>query len=416
MRKAGILGQLGQAVDDFKSGFRKDYGIGGEDARRVMHRIRNLEDKTAEGPKMELMAGSHPMAQRMRDVTGTATEIGEQARAEADMGFDRNASIPHQAGQVAGSVAADLTQDTSRRFYWLLNALQASGEVINETTLAWANKASKMAPDLYGKHDVLMDGVPIGQRTKRVIDKDYNVKETAFVEKNSADAIDQGVVKMIDGEYEPARGYSWDNDTKRWQKRNFEPGFVQALAIPSGIAINTGLGLMSPFGGAEGYKAALPSEEDPTKTENVLGEIAMKYVMGRTGNLLPYEEFSKVRPDVSRDEYNRYQAFKYDKNTDLNPLDGDLTVLGGGIKATDEGIHGPELQFLGRGLPVTTGIIPFASSVAGGALGVRTGRPIKNGFLGGLAGLAAGQIGGNLLEAERRRRNAADNELDRINE
>ena len=86
MRKAGILGQLGQAVDDFKSGFRKDYGIGGEDARRVMHRIRNLEDKTAEGPKMSLMMGSHPMAQRVRDVTGTATEIGEQARAEADMG------------------------------------------------------------------------------------------------------------------------------------------------------------------------------------------------------------------------------------------------------------------------------------------------------------------------------------------
>ena len=281
--------------------------------------------------------------------------------------------------------------------------------------MALANKASKIAPDLYGKHDVLKDGVPIGQRTKRVIDADNRVKETTFVEKNSADAIDQGVVKMIDGEYEPARGYSWDNDTKRWQQRNFEPGFVQALAIPSGIAINTGLGLMSPFGGAEGYKAALPSEEDPTKTENVLGEIAMKYVMGRTGNLLPYEEFSKVRPDVSRDEYNRYQAFKYDKNTDLNPLDGDLTILGGGLKATDEGIHGPELQFLGRGLPLTTGIVPFASSVAGGALGVRTGRPIKNGFLGGLAGLAAGQVGGNLLEAERRRRNAAENEIDRIN-
>lgn len=415
MRKAGILGQLGQAVDDFKSGFRKDYGIGGEDARRVMHRIRNLEDKTAEGPKMSLMAGSHPMAQRMRDVTGTATEIGEQARAEADMAFDRNASLPHQVGQVTGSFAADLTQDTSRRIYWLLNALQASGEVINEHTLAWANKGSKVARDLYGKHDVLKDGVPIGQRTKRVIDSDYRVKETDFVEKNSADAIDQGIVKMIDGEYEPARGYSWDNDTKRWQQRNFEPGFVQALAIPSGIAINTGLGLMTPFGGAEGYKAALPSEEDPTKTENVLQEMALKYVMGRTGNLLPYEEFSKVRPDVSRDEYNRYQAFKYDKNTDLNPTDGDLTVLGGGFKATDEGIHGPEIQFLGRSLPLTTGIVPFASSVAGGALGVRTGRPIKNGFLGGLAGLAAGQVGGNLLEAERRRRNAADNEIDRIN-
>ena len=56
-----------------------------------------------------------------------------------------------------------------------------------------------------------------------------------------------------------------DTSQGRWQKRNFEPGFVQSLAIPSGIAINTGLGLMTPFGGAEGYKAASPSEEDPLK-------------------------------------------------------------------------------------------------------------------------------------------------------
>ena len=35
-------------------------------------------------------------------------------------------------------------------------------------------------------------------------------------------------------------------------------------------------------------------------------------------------------------------------------MDGDLTLLGGAVKTTDEGIHGPELQFLGRSLPVTT--------------------------------------------------------------
>ena len=65
------------------------------------------------------------------------------------------------------------------------------------------------------------------------------------------------------------------------------------------------------------------------------------------------------------------------------------------FKYTDEGIHGPELQFLGRSLPVTTGIIPFATAVAGGASGVMTKRPIKQGFfVEGLAGLVGGQIGG----------------------
>jgi hypothetical protein len=191
---------------------------------------------------------------------------------------------------------------------------------------------------------------------------------------------------------------------------------VQSLAIPTGIAINTGLGLMSPFGGAEGYKAALPDEDDPTKTKNVIGEIGLKYLMGRTGQLLPYEEFKKVRPDVSREEYNRYQAFKYDKREDYNPLDGDLTIGAGALKFTDEGIHGPEVQFLGRGLPVTTGVVPYLGALAGGVAGAkygsRSGRAAIGGLTGGLAGLAVGNVTGNIIESERRRRNSVANQLE----
>ena len=196
-------------------------------------------------------------------------------------------------------------------------------------------------------------------------------------------------------------------------KRKYKPGFVQALAIPAGVAINTGLGLMTPFGGAEGYKAAVPSAEDPTKTDNVLQEVALKYFMGRTGNLLPYDEFVKVRPDVSKDEYGRYKAYKHSKQEDWNPLDdGQTSMLAGALRTTDEGIHGPEVQFLGRSLPVTTGLVPYASAVAGGAIGVRGKRPIKGGFLGGTAGLIAGEVVGNIIETERRRRNTVENELD----
>ena len=178
------------------------------------------------------------------------------------------------------------------------------------------------------------------------------------------------------------------------------------------MGINAGLGLLTPFGGHEGYKATVPSEEDPTKTANPLAEVGLKYFMGRTGNLLPYDEFNQVRPDVSKDEYGRYQAFKYDKNEDWNPTDGDVTLGAGAVKFTDEGIHGPELQFLGRGLPVTTGIVPFASAVAGGAAGVRYGRKsqkIVDGFLGGMGGLAAGMGTGSVIENERRRRNLEEN-------
>ena len=50
---------------------------------------------------------------------------------------------------------------------------------------------------------------------------------------------------------------------------------------------------MTPFGGAEGYQAVVPSDEDKTKTDNVVLEVGQKYLLGSTGKLLPYSEFKK---------------------------------------------------------------------------------------------------------------------------
>ena len=397
MRLAGILKQLGEASQQFGKGFDRSYSVGGEDVRNAMHRGRELQGKTQEGTKWDLMTGSYPLGQKARELVGQANPEALQARKEMNMHLQRDAPMAQQAGDIAGTVAGDLTQDTTRRFYWLLNALQATGEVINEKTLAAANtlavKAGK-STDLFGKSDVIneLSGDVLRPSAK-------------------SQALAQGATRLQDGKVKTNRGYSvvGEGQDAKYVKRNFEPGYVQALAIPTGIAINSGLGLLAPFGGAEGYKAALPSEEDPTKTENVLGEVGLKYFMGRTGNLLPYDEFSQVRPDVSKDEYGRYQAFKYNKKEDWNPMDGDMTIAGGALKTTDEGIHGPELQFLGRSLPVTTGVVPYLGALAGGAAGVATKRPLRGGFLGGMAGLAAGQVAGNLLEGERRRRNLEEN-------
>ena len=152
------------------------------------------------------------------------------------------------------------------------------------------------------------------------------------------------------------------------------------------------MGVLNFTGGSGGYAAALPSAEDPTKTSNVIGEIAAKYFLGKTGNLLGYDEFSKYRPDVSREDYNRYKGFKYDKEVDLNPFDdGQITLPLGIAKATMEGIHGPEVQFLGRSLPLTTTITPFVSALAGTALGVRgknNKNIVRNGMIGGTAGFS----------------------------
>jgi len=407
-----MLGKLRQAMSDLNQGFRADYGIGGEDQRIAMHRRRELEGLQAEAPKLEQMAGAYQPGFRLNELVGKASPEGLQARKELDMAFE--GSPMRKLGQVGGTVAADVTQDGFRRFYWLLNAAQATGEVINEAVLSGVNK------NLYGKRTLRSITDEAGSR--RLNKRGEDMGNTLLAPSKGGDQntnqarldVAQGL-GVIDAQGKPKRGYSvGEDDQKRavYKQRNFEPGFVQALSIPSGIAINTGIGLMTPFGGAEGYKAAVPSEEDPSKTANIAQEIGLKYIMGRTGNLLPYDEFVKVRPDVSKDEYMRYKAFKFDKELDMNPFDdGKVTLPGGSLKTTDEGIHGPELQFLGRSLPVTTGIIPFASAVAGGAMGVRGARPIKQGFLGGLAGLATGQIGGSIIENERRRRNTVENEL-----
>ena len=382
----------------FKQGFSDDYGLGDEDARDAKNVLRELRGQQKESPKMQEMMAAHTPQHRLREVLGNVDPQAKKVRQELDMDYRQDMPRAYRAGQIAGTVAGDLTQDTTRRFYWLLNAVQATGAVINEEALALAN------PNLYSREPVYM------LDDKITTDPTGTAIPRPSKESNLASSL--GIIKQIGDKQRAKRGYQFDEKLGTYTRRKHQPGHIASLAIPSGIAINTGIGLMTPFGGAEGYKAAMPSEEDPTKTQNVLGEIALKYVMGRTGQLLPYNEFKQVRPDVSEDEYRRYQAFKFDKREDWNPTDGDFTLMAGALKGTDEGIHGPEVQFLGRSLPVTTGIVPYASAVAGGALGVRGKRPIIQGFLGGMGGLAAGQVGGNAIEQERRRRNAAENGIE----
>ena len=141
-----------------------------------------------------------------------------------------------------------------------------------------------------------------------------------------------------------------------------------AATAPAVVAMSTAIGNI---GRPAGYKAVLPSDADPRRTDEPVAEAVSRYFLGRTGKLLPYAEFAKERPDVSQGEYNRYKAYLFNKQTDLNPLDGDLNVLGA-LRATTDGIHGPEVNFMGKSIPVMTGILPTAAAVAGIRRGIRT--------------------------------------------
>jgi hypothetical protein len=380
--------------DEFQEGVVRDYGIGRDDRAQMFYDERNRRNLDNDAQKFVNMTATHPVSTRVREVLGKATPEAVEARKAA--GYGLLPTRAGQIGQVVGSIGADLTQDASRSFWWLMNAAQATGNVANEAVLAGVN------PDLYGsqKSDVSY--------------KDINALEDIGWAKKNA----QGNLERSSGVFQKGG---------KAARKNYRSGYVTALGIPAGVAINNALGLLTPFGGAEGYEAVMPSEADPSKTSNVVGEVAAKYLLGRTGNLLDYDEFKKVRPDVSKGEYNAYKAFKYDKALDINPFDdGKINPFPGSIiKATDDGIHGPEVQFLGRSLPVTTAAVPFASAVIGGALGVRRGKryrqggdmfgtpdpnAVKRGMIGGSVGALGGIAVGNLLEAERRRRNEASNQ------
>ena len=386
------LDSLIQQAKNARVAFDEEVGYGPDDQSKMFYKIRELQGEDDDAPRIQKMAAEHPLVYRIRENLGMADPEGIEARAQ--LGMQMKSTPGGRIGQLGGALAADVIQDRSRGWWWLFNAAQATGNVANEAVLGKVNS------DLYGAQD---------------LNTPYNLTDL----KAAGHAHVNGSGRLV-----PNVGVY--NASGRAKKRNYRSGNVMALGVPAGFAINQGIGLMTPFGGYEGYEAVVPSSEDPSKTDNAVAEIASKYILGRTGNLLDWDEFKKVRPDVSKGEYNAYKAFKYDKAVDMNPFDdGNFSLPAGVARGTTDGIHGAEIQFLGRSLPVNTAIMPFASAVAGAALGVRRGKAyrkggameglpdpnsVRNGLIGGSLGTAAGMTVGNLLEGERRRRNQAENE------
>ena len=375
-----------------RSAFNEEIGYGRDDQAKMFYAVRDEQGEDDDAPRMDKTMGEHPVVYRIRENLGIADKDAMEARAK--LGMEMKQTPGGRIGQLGGAVAADLIQDKTRSIWWLLNAAQAAGNVVNDYGLKKAN------PSLYGSSDL----------------------NTPFT---ISDLKAAGLTRTTEsGREVPIQGVYGANG--RAKKKNYRSGMTEALAVPVGFAINQGMGLMTPFGGYEGYEAVVPNAQDPSKTDNAVLEVASKYILGRTGNLLDWDEFKKVRPDVSKGEYNAYKAFKYDKAVDVNPFDdGNISLPGGVLRATTDGIHGAEVQFLGRSLPVNTALVPFLSSVAGTMAGVRRGRKyrkggelegqvdpdaVRRGLMGGTAGALGGMAIGNTIEAERRKRNEASNQ------
>ena len=98
----------------------------------------------------------------------------------------------------------------------------------------------------------------------------------------------------------------------------------------------------------KGFAAAYPvNEQDKRQVGNPIRELVGRYIGGRNGNLLPYEQFKQERPDVSREDYEHYSQYLKGGGTKPMPA-GDIDVGGLGIiKATSHGINGPEVRLAG---------------------------------------------------------------------
>lgn len=107
-------------------------------------------------------------------------------------------------------------------------------------------------------------------------------------------------------------------------------------------------------GRQKGFRAISQDEEDATKSTNpVMDTVFHRGILGRTGWLLPWEEFKEDRPDVSYEKYEGYKDYL---------RDGGFMGL---LKATPDGIDGPEARLMGYRVTVP-GALAAGATLAGG--------------------------------------------------
>lgn len=126
---------------------------------------------------------------------------------------------------------------------------------------------------------------------------------------------------------------------KAWT--NLDPGTRRAATWGAAGALGILGGNYNPLNFGEGgrpagFQAITPNEDDPRKSDSAaMDYLVYRGLMGRSGRLLPWEQFTEERPDVSYDQYAAYQQYLRDP--------GFLGLA----KGTIDGIDGPEARVMG---------------------------------------------------------------------
>ena len=244
---------------------------------------------------------------------------------------DPSISWAGKAAYVAGRVANDLVVDGSRRPWWMLNHPMAQTAIAGDI----ASEAAGLSPD-YGVYAQQLEGRGLTP-TREAIDE-------AFAED---------------------MGFSYRGSGVKGIPLGLARNLPHVLGASAMLAASGNTDFLNVAGGGRtpGFSSVITVEGNPTASQNPLLELGARYFFGRTGKLLPWEQFTAERPDVSPVDYDSYRAYQNDK--------GPLMGL---IKGTSRNIDGePEYGMMGFRVPLSA-----AATTAGGLAGVVAGSKIAD--------------------------------------
>ena len=254
---------------------------------------------------------------------------------------DPEVGIGGKAAYVSGRVVHDIISDGSRIPYWFLNHPLAATSAVSEV----ASVNAGLSPNYAKLKEKL-----IGEGKNELISREYLdrmwARENGFIHPGVDDgtAAKGGVASGL------ARGV-------------IPLASAMALIQASG---NHDLLNLAGGGRTAGYQAVLPAEGNNKETTNAPLELALRYIAGRSGRLLPWEEFTEERPEVSRDDYVAARNHQFEK--------GLFNV--GLVKGTGRNLEGePEFTMMGFRVPFS-GAATALGAMTGGAVGANVANDI----------------------------------------
>ena len=284
----------------------------------------------------------------------------------------KDVPLQSKAAYVAGRLTHDVLTDGTRVPYWALNHPLAMTGVAGDMV----STAAGLAPDY---HALRVELEEKGESaSKAAIDAEF--------------ARRQGFYHAGEGSGPPLT-----------LARYAIP--AMATAVMTQAAGNTNYLNLLGGGRTPGFQAVLPVEGNPTESENPLLELGARYIFGRTGRVLPWEQFTQERPEVSYDDYKAYTAYQFDK--------GPLGI--GLVRGTSRNLDGePEGAMMGFRVPLSAATAA-AGALAGGYwgatqadqfinaelrerlnLGAQGPRRLAGAAVGAVLGSIAGKVSGNL--------------------